>query len=138
MTNDQPQSLYFRQNHNRKQASAPSRGAAVTTSRFFISFRKHWRKRSESPSHYSSLSKAWKRTPLVTSSSSVASLMRRGHLFHHAVEVEAAGLLARWEIAEALQPLRDVAPGGREHEPRWHRPCPRQRCAGLPVGQTAP
>ena len=42
--------------------------------------------------------------------------MRLGHRFHHAVEVEAAGLLARREFAEALQPLPDVGARRREHE----------------------
>src|SRR5260370_7536439 len=39
-----------------------------------------------------------------------------GHLFHYFVEVEAARLLARREFAEALQRLRDITTGRREHE----------------------
>ena len=39
-----------------------------------------------------------------------------GDRFHHAVEVEAAGLLARRELLEALQPLADIGAGGRKHE----------------------
>ena len=46
----------------------------------------------------------------------LAAALWFGHRFHHAVEAEAAGLLARREFAEALQPLRDVGPGGRERE----------------------
>src|SRR5882724_6290012 len=40
----------------------------------------------------------------ATSLALVAAFVRLDHLFHHAVEVEAAGLLARREVAEALQP----------------------------------
>src|SRR5438046_2868348 len=38
------------------------------------------------------------------------------HRFHHAVEVEAAGLLARREFAEALQPHRNVTARRCQHE----------------------
>ena len=43
--------------------------------------------------------------------------------FHHAVEVEAAGLLSRGKLVEALQPLADIGAGGREHEHMIHPPC---------------
>ena len=42
--------------------------------------------------------------------------------FHYVIKVEAAGLLARREIAEALQPFADISAGGREHEHVIHPP----------------
>jgi len=56
---------------------------------------------------------------LVASGQLAHSLIARapGHRFHHAVEVEATGPLARWKLAEALQPLPDKGRCGsnREH-----------------------
>lgn len=61
---------------------------------------------------------------LFIQSALLAAALWLGHRFHHEVEVEAAGLLARREFAEALQPLRDVSPGGananmRSAHQRW-------------------
>jgi hypothetical protein len=49
----------------------------------------------------------------ISVSARTRSLVTRGfgHRFHHAVEIEAAGLLARRELAEALQPLADIGTG---------------------------
>jgi hypothetical protein len=45
------------------------------------------------------------------------SLLRTGHHgFHHVVEVEAAGLLARRKLAETLEPLPDIPGRGRDRE----------------------
>ena len=39
-----------------------------------------------------------------------------GYRFHHVVEAESAGLLARRKFAEALQPFADIGRRGRDHE----------------------
>jgi hypothetical protein len=36
--------------------------------------------------------------------------------FHHTIEIEAAGLLARWKVLEALQSLADIRADRRNHE----------------------
>ena len=77
----------------------------------------------------------------VTAASVAAALGARGHGLHHPAQVEAAWLLARRELLEALQPLPDV--GGRrgDQERALHpplgdrtsphgRPARRGRCAG--------
>src|SRR6185312_12864482 len=45
------------------------------------------------------------------------SLGTRRHRLHDAAEIEAAGLLARWKLLEALQPLPDI---GRSRRIRKH------------------
>src|SRR5690242_13162261 len=45
------------------------------------------------------------------------SLGTRRHRLHDAAEIEAAGLLARWKLLEALQPLPDI---GRSRRNRKH------------------
>ena len=49
-------------------------------------------------------------------------LGRLGHRLHHAVEVEAARLLAWRELLEALQPLAHVGAGRSNHEHALHVP----------------
>ena len=55
----------------------------------------------------------WHRSPIYALAHNAFSLKR----FHHAIEVEAAGLLARRKFAEALQPLPHIRAGrcNREH-----------------------
>ena len=54
-----------------------------------------------------------------------------GHRLHHAVEVEAARLLARRELLEALDPLPDASGGRREFVPVLARAAIAVGIAGL-------
>jgi hypothetical protein len=55
------------------------------------------------------------RQPSISISDSARSPVARafGYRFHHAVKAEFGGLLPRPKLAEGLEPLRDIAGGGR-------------------------
>src|SRR5207247_1027390 len=93
-----------------RPAPAPSSIAAVEISRLLVVVTT----RNEACNQLCGLSQHSFGTTLL------AAALWFGHRFHHAVEVEAAGLLARREFAEALKPHRNVAPRRcqREHAPR--------------------
>lgn len=54
-----------------------------------------------------------------------------GHSFHHAVELEATGLLARRKVLLALQSLRDIAHRRGDKEPVLQVPAPASHCVFL-------